>query len=343
MAKRRLTKQQEARIRHTQRERHRRAERKANLVETQLAEGQLGSEQPGVVQAHYGATLAIERPEDGQVFRCYQRANLPALVTGDRVTWCAGQDDTGVVVACEDRRSLLVRPDLRGQLRPVAANIDQIMIVFSSIPATPLALLDRYLVAAALSNIEPVLVLNKSDLLTVDDPYRTYLADYAALGYRTLLLSAKAPLTDTLVPELRAKTTAFVGQSGVGKSSLIAQLLGDQEDIVVGEISEATGKGRHTTTTAMLYHMPQGGDLIDSPGIREFGLWHVPEDQVMQGFPDLQAYNGQCKFRDCSHRDDPGCALQAAIARGDVLARRLDSYHAILASLAEVSGYRRYE
>lgn len=342
MAKRKLTKQQQARIRHTQSERLRRTERKSSQAEKQLEEGAVGPEQAGVVQAHYGATLAIECPADGLVYRCYQRANLPALVTGDRVTWCAGKEQTGVVVACEDRRSLLVRPDMRGQLRPVAANIDQIMIVFSSLPATPLALLDRYLVAAALSNIEPVLVLNKSDLLTRDDPYRTFLAEYEALGYRTLLLSAKEPLQETLVPELREKTTVFVGQSGVGKSSLIRQLLGD-EQIVIGDISDATGKGKHTTTTAMLYHMPQGGDLIDSPGIREFGLWHVPADQVMQGFPDLFAYNGLCKFRDCKHQDDPGCAIQAAIEEGAVMGRRLDSYHSILASLAEVSGYRRYE
>lgn len=347
MAKLQLSKRQSARIRHTQNERQRRAEQRAEQVEAQLVAGELGAERPGRVLAHYGATLDIEDTSspanDGSatVHRCHQRANLPPLVTGDEVTWCPGPDQTGVVVACADRRSLLSRPDLRGNLRPVAANIDQILVVFSVSPATPLALIDRYLVAAALSDIEPVLVLNKADLLEADDPYHQYLTEYQALGYRTLLLSALAPLETTLVPVLQSRVSIVVGQSGVGKSSLVNQLFGDT-DIPVQTVSEATGKGRHTTTTAQLYHLPSGGDLIDSPGIREFGLWHVPPEDVVAGFPEFQALLGQCRFRDCKHRNEPGCALRAAVASGEVLARRLESYHTILASLDEVSGYHRF-
>lgn len=340
MAKRRLSKQQSARVRHTQNERQRRAAQRAESVEEQLSAGELGAERFGLVRAHYGATLAIEDMQDKSVVRCHQRANLPPLVTGDRVTWRPGAD-MGVVVAADARRSLLSRPDMRGNLRPVAANIDQILIVFSVSPATPVALVDRYLVAAALSGIEPILVLNKSDLLSPEDPYRRYLEEYAALGYRTLMLSALSPLDDTLVPLLRDRVSIFVGQSGVGKSSLVNQLLGD-DAIAVQTVSDATGKGRHTTTTASLYHMEKGGDLIDSPGIREFGLWHVPASDVAAGFPEFQPYLGQCRFRDCTHRREPGCALQSAVAAGDVLARRLDSYHTILDSLSEVSGYNRF-
>lgn len=348
MAKRRLSRQQTARIRHTQSERQRRADDRAAQVEAQLSSGQLGAERAGRVLAHFGATLDIEdlgdstNPATSTVYRCHQRANLPPLVTGDRVAWRPGAEQTGVVVACDARTSLLSRPDLRGNLRPVAANIDQILIVFAASPETPPALIDRYLVAAALSDIEPVLVLNKSDLLTVDHPYRTMLREYAALGYRTLLLSALSPLTETLVPMLCGQTSIVVGQSGVGKSSLVNQLFGDTQ-IAVQTVSEATGKGRHTTTTARLYHLPQGGDLIDSPGIREFGLWHVPPEQVVAGFPEFQPLLGQCRFRDCQHRQEPGCALQQAIASGQVLARRLESYHTILDSLDEITGYNRFE
>lgn len=341
MSKRNLTKQQLARIRHTQSERKRRSERRETAADDALAAGELGPGQEGRVLAHFGVTLDIESHSDGQVYRCHQRANLPPLVTGDEVSWCAGPDLTGVVVAHAERRSLLSRPDMRGNLRPVAANIDQILIVFSVSPATPVTLIDRYLVAAALSGIEPVLVLNKADLLTVDDPYRQYLQEYQSMGFRTRVLSALEPLGETLVPDLQGRTSIFVGQSGVGKSSLVNKLLGDT-DIQVQTVSEATGKGRHTTTTARLYPLPAGGNLIDSPGIREFGLWHVPPEQVIAGFPELQALLGYCRFRDCRHRNEPGCALQTAVAAGTVLARRLESYHTILDSLAEVSGYNRF-
>ncbi|MDX1318922.1 MAG: ribosome small subunit-dependent GTPase A, partial [Oceanospirillum sp.] len=128
--------------------------------------------------------------------------------------------------------------------------------------------------------------------------------------------------------------SVFVGQSGVGKSSLVNVLL-PGINLRVGELSEQTRKGMHTTTTAMLFHLPDGGDLIDSPGIREFGLWHIDERQVAEGFREFDGLLGGCKFRDCTHRQEPGCALRDALEAGEISPERFESYHRIIASLDE--------
>ena len=133
---------------------------------------------------------------------------------------------------------------------------------------------------------------------------------------------------------LNGHISVFVGQSGVGKSSIIQTLLPDEE-LRIGDLSHASKKGRHTTTTARLYHVPAGGDLIDSPGIREFGLWHMEPEEVLYGFRELRDYSGLCRFRDCQHQQEPGCALRAAIESGNISQQRFDSYQYILATLQE--------
>jgi len=334
MAKRNLTKQQKHRIQRIQSERVERAGKRDVKVEDALESGDLGQEQHGLVIAHYGVTLDVES-ESGHRFRCHKRASLPSLVTGDRVVWRQAVDESGVIVAQIDRDSVLSRPDMRGELKPVAANIDQVIIVVSPAPETPVNLIDRYLVAAHASGIEPVILLNKSDLL--DDSHRlsVYLREYQQLGYRTVKTSAtESKGLDALNDLMRSRTSIFVGQSGVGKSSLINVLLPEVKTRTA-EISDATGKGRHTTTTAVLYHLNCGGQLIDSPGIREFGLWHVSEDQLFYGYPELVNLPG-CKFRDCQHTIEPGCQVVLAVKAGEVLERRYQSYVAIRSSLEEV-------
>ena len=275
--------------------------------------------------------------EPGTSQRCHLRANLEGLVTGDRVVWCEG-DPVGVVVAQLDRDNVLSRPDPYGKLKPVAANIDQILLVIAPYPEPHANLIDRYLVAAELVEIEPVILLNKTDLLA-DDPalqqqMDELLAIYPTLGYRVLYTFIKDRGLEELHNALRERTSVFVGQSGVGKSSLVNVLLPDA-DLRVGALSESTQKGTHTTTTAQLFHLDGGGSLIDSPGIREFGLWHMTKEQVEQGFRELQPLLGTCKFRDCQHQQEPGCAVLGAVEAGDISARRMDSFRRIVASLEE--------
>ncbi len=336
MPRRRLTRQQTWRIEKIQADRARRASRREAATDEVLAGGELGPEQEGLVVAHFGTQLEVEAPT-GERHRCHLRANLEGPVTGDRVVWRAGEP-TGVVVAQLERASALCRPDPQGRLKPIAANIDRIILVIAPRPEPHANLVDRYLVAAEATGIEPVILLNKTDLLDSDPELRATMDDllalYPGLGYRILHTSSHRGGLSELYEALRDHTSVFVGQSGVGKSSLINALL-PEAALRVGELSELTGKGTHTTTTARLFHLPSGGTLIDSPGIREFGLWHMSREQVEQGFREFRPFLGSCRFRDCRHRQEPDCAILAAAERGDISPQRLESYRLIVAGLED--------
>jgi len=340
MSKRKLSRQQAWRIKKIQDERAERATKRESQIDQQLNEGELGPEQQGLVIAHYGNQIDVECQQGeqaGTIFRCHLRANLDTLVTGDQVIWRAGKP-TGIVVANTERNSVLSRPDAHGQLRPVAANIDYIVLVIAPEPEPHANLIDRYLVAAESVNITPLILLNKVDLLgnhnreSIDQ----LLSIYPQIGYQTLEASTKTQGgLHGLKTLLQGRTSVFVGQSGVGKSSLINALL-PGVDIRVGSLSKGRAKGTHTTTTAKLFHFPDGGDLIDSPGIREFGLWHMDRDQVLNGFVEFRPYLGLCKFRDCHHQSEPGCELLQAVADGKISQRRLDSFEHIANSLGQL-------
>lgn len=345
MAKRKLNRRQAWRIAKIQAERAERAERQEAAFEEELAGGELGPEQPGLIIAHYGRQVDVEvtrGPQAGELVRCHLRTNLTALVTGDQVVWRRSPDG-GVVVAAQPRRSELMRPNNFGELKPVAANVDYIVIVFAVEPRAHANLIDRYLVAAELSGIEPVLLLNKSDLMNTDEAayLPPLLANYENLGYRLLQVSSRErDNLDELQQLLNGHTSVFVGQSGVGKSSLIGELIPDVE-LKVGELSEQSRKGRHTTTTARLFHFPDGGDLIDSPGIREFALWHIEQEQVINGFREFGPFQGHCRFRDCKHENEPGCALRQAVEDGEISESRFNSFLRILQSLQEPSPFHQ--
>ena len=300
----------------------------------------------GLVICNYGQTLAVE-DEAGKRHRCTPRKKIGALVCGDKVIWQATTADEGVVVALQPRQSLLVRPDSHGEVKPIAANVSHLLVVTTlrlhdtaelvteTDDLIDTDLIDRYLVAAELCRLQAVIVINKTDLLSraaLDQAMRI-LEVYRTIGYLVLFTSAEQRQgIDALIAILKDHTSVFSGPSGVGKSSLVKALLPDRE-IRVGEVSESTGAGRHTTTLATHYHLPHGGSLIDSPGVRDFGLWHVDPAQIAQGFVEFQHYAQSCRFANCSHLAEPGCAMQLAVEKGNISALRFDSYRRIVASL----------
>jgi ribosome biogenesis GTPase len=284
----------------------------------------------GLVLVNYGKALLVE-DRAGALLHCSARRNLARIVCGDRVLWRPTGTGEGVIEAIEPRRSVLNRGN--GE-RPLAANIDCIVVVAATQPAADEFLIDKYLVAAELAGITPLVVINKSDLLDAADrpSIDRCLGQYARIGYTTLLTSALRNTGIDLLRECLAGTTAvLVGQSGVGKSSLVKRLLPELE-IAIGRLSAASGQGRHTTTATTLYHLPDGGDLIDSPGVRDFRPGPLSAGELAGGFREFQRWIGQCRFHNCRHLGEPGCALAAAAREKSISAQRLASYRRLAAA-----------
>jgi ribosome biogenesis GTPase len=300
----------------------------------------LGPTEKAVVISRFGQHADIETT-DCEVLRCNIRRTVGGLVCGDEVFFRRAKvsdgDLAGVIEAIEERRSQLTRPDFYDGVKVVAANIDQILMVSAILPEFTPQIIDRYLVACEDMGIEPILVLNKIDL--IDDEGLEFINEilniYRALDYKVHLVSTKTGEgIDALKQILVGKNNIFVGQSGVGKSTLVNTVLPDA-DILTKEVSENSGLGQHTTTVSRLHHLPSGGNLIDSPGIREFGLWHLDVERVTWCFKEFREFIGGCRFRDCKHLNDPGCILVEAVEEGKITELRFDSYHRILESMAD--------
>lgn len=289
----------------------------------------------GLVIGQAGHQLDVEIGDD--VVRCSRRKNIGTIVTGDMVVVEAVPPNEHVITAVLPRTSLLARPDFRGQMKAIAANLDRIFIICSVRPELNEGLIDRYLVAAETLGITPVLVLNKIDLADDEQLHilRERVSLYAKLGYELIESSAKDKQgIDALRNSLHTHTSIMVGQSGVGKSSLVNALL-PEVNIKTKEISESTNKGMHTTSASRLYHLPKGGSLIDSPGVREFGMWQVSAEELFNGFVEFREYKGLCKFSNCQHKTEPQCAIRTAINEKKISQGRYESYNRILESLTE--------
>ena len=331
MAKRRISEQQKRRIESIQQKRRDKAGKNQHKKEQQLEKQGLGPEQPGQVITNFGQSLIIENNQQ-QLFRCVARQNLGPIVCGDNVIWQQSQNNDGVIVALQERKNLLQKPGFGGKLKPMSANIDQIIIVASVQPEPNPYLIDRYLVAAETLPALPIILINKIDLL--NDNNREIINDiekeYSAIGYQVIKTSNVIDQGfKQLLNALQAKTSIFVGLSGVGKSSIINHLL-PELDIRVGELSAASGEGTHTTTSSTLYNLPCGGKLIDSPGVRDFGLWNTSAENILNGFRELRPFTGQCKFSNCSHENEPDCAIKNAFHSSKISAHRFKNYRKIL-------------
>lgn len=342
--KRRLTEQQQRRI--------------EKQHKTRQEDLDTSNDLEGLVVQHYGRQLEVQtlstpdvhpeksavkdgEPEPfwkpielGSIWRCHTRTNLELLVTGDRVKWQADPiTGLGIITAIHPRQSLLTRPDRYHKVKPVAANISLIVIVFAPLPEPAPGLIDRYLVACADAKIPALLVLNKTDLLKENDPILDLVKEYQALGYEVMLTQSMDNVAE-LAERLAGETVAFVGQSGVGKSSIINTIVPDATQ-KTNIISENSALGQHTTTSTRLIGFGDGAALIDSPGIREFGLWHLDSDKVQEGFPEIDKLLGYCQFRNCTHKHEKQCALRLAAQNGEILPRRLDSFLRLIDEIAE--------
>jgi len=321
MAKRRLTKQQQRQI---------------SANKNQKAVRENTDTHNGTVITHHGKELIV-RNEIGETINCQLRQNLGTIVCGDRVVFeytdKQSEPKSAIVIACSERDNILQKSGFGSKAKAVAANIDQVIIVCSLVPKPNSYLIDRYLVAAENLPARPIIVINKIDMLDEENEHvvNDINAIYDTIGYRVVETSAiKSTGLDELQSMLADATSILVGLSGVGKSSLVKDLLPDI-DIRIGEISEASKEGKHTTTVSTLYALPTGGHLIDSPGVRDFSPINLDKEQILNGFIELKPYRGKCKFANCSHTHEPGCAITEAVEEGKVSQQRVNSFRKMLA------------
>jgi ribosome biogenesis GTPase len=289
--------------------------------------------QEALVLVSYGGQGVVELPDGSQV-KCRYRRSVGRPYCGDRVIVEDADDHAAVVCRILPQRNVFVRADARQQRQVIAVNLDQVLVVIAPRPEPSRDLVERYLVAAHGLGIKPLIVLNKAELMPEagfrEDGPLTRLESYRQLGCEVIETSCKTePGTAALHESLRDRISILAGQSGVGKSSLVNQLIPDLE-LQTGALSRVTGKGTHTTTTTIMYQLPGGGRLLDSPGVWEYGLWKMNPQELALGFREFDTFLGHCKFNNCLHQGEPACAVRAAVDTGEVLPWRYQAYLRLL-------------
>lgn len=324
MAKRNLSRQQQRRI----------ASKQKSKIDDELKLDESSSQTARVV-SHHGRQLYAET-RTGERIKCKIRQNLGDIACGDYVVIqhpvSEQQNDCktrqNVVVAIKERKNLLVKTGFAGAVKPVAANIDQLVIVTAVKPKPNPYLIDRYLTSAENLPADAIIVINKTDLLDHESKRRMedMIERYSSIGYRVISTSIKQDMhTEQLADALADSTSILVGLSGVGKSSIVKALL-PKEEIRIGETSDATGEGKHTTTVSALYHLKNNGIVIDSPGVRDFTPINNSIAEITNGFIDVRQFDGYCKFSNCTHHNEPQCAMRAAVAEGQLDQQRFENY-----------------
>ena len=283
-----------------------------------------------LVVATFSRRMAL-RLEDGEQVTARVKGRRIQPVCGDYVeAEPIDNEPEWLITAIMPRSNELCRPNTRGKIEILAANLSFLAVVAADPPAPDWFIVDRYLCAAELMGVSAAVLFNKIDLVQPGDDTRDTLSDYERIGYRTLLCSAKAGSNlDALRNLLAEQTAIIVGQSGVGKSSLINRLA-ESADQPTAAVSKGSGEGRHTTVNSVMLALPNGGAVIDSPGVRDYAPSTDDAQDVIRGFPEIEKYGADCRFSDCRHLREPDCAVKAAIVAGEISARRYESYKRLL-------------
>lgn len=327
MKKRSINKQQASRI----------EKKQLSLQQSALKQDSKALE--GLIIARFNKHALVETSE-GRCIHCYIKPSIDSLVAGDKVVWQQEDTGKGLIVSRYPRQVVLARYSEKKEYKAVAANMTQVIIVIAAIPEVSWLLLDSYLIMAEHLHLKAAIIFNKIDVPGQHENIKKRLKEqYASLGYSVLFTSTHRVSTlKDLATKLADETSVFVGQSGVGKSSLISSFLPSSLSPTIGALSSSTELGCHTTSNAYLYHLPSGGDLIDSPGIRTFGLWQMSYTDLAKGYREFLTYLPACKFRDCNHFSTPHCAIIEAVKNKNISNDRYQNYVKICHQLTSSNG-----